>query len=109
MPASQTCCGFDMACCLVQTDFAVPSAEQLRRAFRSLETLTEADAVRLANEACGILAKNLSTQDASRLQRALAAEGVPTEIVDAAQLPKLPDVKFVRRLEFQPQWRLIYD
>jgi len=98
-----------MAYCLVQTDFAVPPAEQLRRAFRSLETLTEADAVKLANEACGILAKNLSTQDASRLQRALAAEGVPTEIVDAAQLPKLPDVKFVRRLEFQPQGLLIYD
>ncbi|TMP97061.1 MAG: hypothetical protein E6L09_13965 [Verrucomicrobia bacterium] len=98
-----------MACCLVQTDFAVPSAEQLTRAFRSLETLTGADAVKLANEACGILAKNLSPQDASRLQGALAAEGVPSEIVDAARLPRLPDVKFVRRLELHPQALLIYD
>src|SRR2546427_12317037 len=103
MSASQTCCGFDMACCLVQSDFAVPAADVLRRAFRSLEMLTEADAVKLANEACGILAKNLSPDDASRLQRALAAEGVPTEMMDAAQLPRLPDVKFVRRLEIQPQ------
>jgi hypothetical protein len=98
-----------MAYCLVQSDNAVPAADQLRRAFKSLELLTEADAVKLAKEACGILAKNLSPDNASRLQRALAAEGVPTEMMDATQLPRLPDVKFVRRLAVHPQALLIYD
>jgi len=34
---------------------------------------------------------------------------VPTELLDATQLPKLPDAKFVRRVEIQPQALAIFD
>ena len=86
-----------------------PNADQLKRAFRSLKSLTDADAVKLANEACGILLKNLSRDDAGTVQRALQAEGARTEVVEASQLPTLPAAKFIRRVEFQPQALMIYD
>jgi len=97
-----------MTCTLVQLD-AAPTADQLKRAFKQVKNLTEADATKLANEACGLLVKNLSRNDAATLQLALRSEGVPTEIVETAQLPRLPDAKFVRRLEFQPQALGVYD
>lgn len=97
-----------MTCTLVQLDTA-PTADQLRRAFKQVKSLTEADATKLANEACGLLVKNLSRDDAASLQLALRSEGVPTEIIETAQLPRLPDAKFVRRLEFQPQTLAVYD
>ena len=98
-----------MPCCLVQAEFVAPSADQLKRAFKSLKALTDADAVKLANDACGILIKNLSSDDAGLLQRALKSEGVTTEIVDAGDLPRLPDAKFVRRMECQSESLVIYD
>ena len=98
-----------MPCFLVQTSSVAPTVDQLKRAFKLLKALTEADAVKLANEACGILMKNLLPADAAVLQRALETEGVPTEVVDAARLPALPVAKFVRRAEFQPQALVISD
>src|SRR3989442_9051982 len=53
--------------------------------------------------------KNLSPEDARVLQRALQGEGVPTDLLDATQLPKLPDARFVRRVEIQPQALAIFD
>lgn len=97
-----------MSCTLVQLD-AAPTVDQLKRAFKLVKTFTEADATKLANEACGLLVKNLSRDNATTLQLALRSEGVPTEIVEPGQLPGLPDAKFVRRLEFQPQALTIYD
>jgi hypothetical protein len=98
-----------MPYCLLQTDPVAPTADQLKRAFKSLKTLTEADAIKLAREACGILKKNLSLADARVLQSALQGEGVPTDLLAATQLPKLPDAKFVRRVEVQPQSLGIFD
>src|SRR6266496_1652718 len=98
-----------MPYCLLQTDADVPPADQLKRAFRTLKTRTEADAIKLAREACGILMKNLSLEDAGVLQRALECEGVPTDLLDATRLLKLPDAKFVRRLEIQPQALAVFD
>jgi hypothetical protein len=98
-----------MPYCLLQTDSVAPTADQLKRALKSLKTLTEADAIKLAREACGILKKNLSLTDARVLQGALQGEGVPTDLLDASQLPKLPEAKFVRRVEIQPQALAIFD
>jgi len=98
-----------MSYCLLQADSVAPGADQLKRAFKSLKTLTGADAVKLANDACGVLVKNLSHEDAGLLQRALQSEGVPTEIVEAGRLPRLPDAKNVRRMEFRPEALLVYD
>jgi hypothetical protein len=98
-----------MACCLVQTGPLAPTADQLKRAFKSLKTFTDADAVKLASECCGIVIKNLSPADAAVLQRALQAEGAATESVEADRLPRLPAAKFVRRLDFHPESLAVYD
>jgi hypothetical protein len=98
-----------MAFCLLQTGPLAPTADQLKRAFKSLRSLTDADAVKLANEACGILMRNLSRDAAAVLERAFQAEGVATVALEDGQLPKLPEAKFVRRVEFQPQALLIHD
>jgi hypothetical protein len=94
---------------LLLPDLTPPDTERLKRAFRSLSRWTEADAVRLAREAAGILVKSLSIEDAEALQRALQAEGLSVVVVDAAQLPTLPVPKAIRRLEFQPEALAIYD
>ena len=98
-----------MPYCLLQADSVAPTPDQLKRAFKSLKALTEADAIKLAREACGILVKQLSLADARTLQGALQGEGVATDLLDAVELPKLPDAKFVRRVELQPQAMAIFD
>src|ERR1041385_1834633 len=98
-----------MPYCLLQLDSIAPNADQLKRAFRSLKILTDADAVKTAVEACGILVKNLTLESARGLQRVLRGEGVSTEVIDAAALPRLAEAKTVRRLEFQAQSLAVYD
>ncbi len=94
---------------LVQTDLSAPTVEQLKRAFTALQTLTEADAIKVAREAYGILLKNLSREEASTLASVLRDQGVVAAAVEMDQLPRLPDAKFVKRLEFQPHALVIYD
>ncbi|MBU6398701.1 MAG: hypothetical protein KGS61_00150 [Verrucomicrobia bacterium] len=98
-----------MACCLLLTDPAPPDVERLKRAFRSLKSRTEADAVKLARDASGILVRNLSVEEAQVLRGALAAEQVPVAVVDTAQLPALPAPKAIRRAELQAEALAIYD
>lgn len=94
---------------IVQSDTTTPTAGQLKRAFKTIRTMTDADAVKLANDAYGVLVKDLSLEDASTLQRALQTEGIATELLEPGRLPRLPDAKFVRRLEIQPHAMTIYD
>jgi len=82
---------------IAQKDLAPPSPEQMVRAFEALPELTAMDAVRLTRDAFGILVRNLPGDRARTLQRALAAEGVETEIVNQTVLPKLPGVKRLPR------------
>jgi hypothetical protein len=94
---------------LVQQEATVPTADQLKRAFKLLKRMTEADAIKVAREAYGILMRNLPLDEASTLQRALAGEGVPTEIVEAGQLPGLPDARFIRRAELRSEALVVSD
>ena len=94
---------------LVQKEATAPTADQWRRALKPVKHLAEADAARLAREVSGLLIKNLSLDEGLAVQKELQAEGIPTEVVPAAQLPKLPDARFVKRLELQPQALLVYD
>jgi hypothetical protein len=94
---------------ILQKDLTVPAVEALRRAFRSVRCLTDADASILANDAYGILVKNLGEADAATLQGALQVEGIETELLDQRILPELPATKFVSRLDCQPEALMIYD
>lgn len=83
---------------VLQRDAARPTAEQIRRAFRSFSHLTDADAVRLAANAQGILQRQLSADAARAFHRALQAEGVAAAIVAESELQLLPPSKSLHRL-----------
>lgn len=94
---------------VLQKELAGPTADQLKRAFKSFRNLTDADAVRLAAGARGILAKHLGPDAARALQSALQAEGVGVVIVAENDLPKLPEGLSLNRLELWPQAFTVYD
>ena len=94
---------------LLQKDPAGPTAEQLKRAFRNFSNLTDADAVRLALRARGILMKHLDADVARAVQHALQAEGAAVAIVPEADLPVLPEGLTLYRAEIWPQSFTIFD
>jgi hypothetical protein len=82
-----------MTYALLQTTLDRPSVEALERAFASGRGLTPADARFVADDAFGILARDLADVDALFLQQALAAEGIEVNVVPESDLPKVPDVR----------------
>src|SRR5688572_2826373 len=94
---------------VLQKDVSSPTAEQLKGAFRSFSNLTDADAVRLAVGAQGILMRHENHDVARAFQLALQAEGVATTLVSEDDLPKLPEGKVLHRLELSPQTLVIFD
>ena len=94
---------------ILQRHLEPPRVETLQQAFQNLKCLTAYDAHILANDAFGVLVKNLSGKDASAIQGALAAVGVETEMVPEKQLPPMPSAKLVRRAECSLEAFMIYD
>lgn len=94
---------------VLQKDAARPTAEQIRRAFRSFSHLTDADAVRLAANAQGILQRQLSADAARAFHRALQAEGVAAAIVAESELLLLPESKSLHRLAMTETALEVYD
>ena len=94
---------------VLQKDPVGPTADQLKRVFKSFSHLTDADAVRLAVGARGILMKRLGSDAARALHRALQAEGVAVAIVAENDLPKLPEGLSLNRLDLWPQSLTVYD
>jgi hypothetical protein len=98
-----------MDCLVLQTRSSAPDAEVLKTALRSVKRLTDADAIRSCRDAFGVLARDLSAEEAHSVQRALAEAGVPTTVLPANQLPRLPEAKYVRRMEPTADALVIYD
>ena len=94
---------------VLQKDAAGASPEQLKRAFSSFSNLTEADAVRLAVSAHGILMRHVGRDEARAFQQALQAEGVGAAMVPEDELPQLPEGKLLHRLELSASALLVYD
>jgi hypothetical protein len=94
---------------VLQKEAANPSADQLKRAFRSFRNLTDADAVRLAAESRGILMRNLGHDAARALQSALFAEGLQTALVAEDDLPRLPEARLLHRIELSPKELKVHD
>jgi hypothetical protein len=98
-----------MTCSLMQKNLEPPTMEQLKQAFCSVPGLTAVDAAMLSRDAFGILARSFEPERAQKLQSALAAQGVETEIVEDASLPALPDLRIVHRLDSTPDALMICD
>ena len=94
---------------VLQKDISRPVADQMRRAFRSFNNLTDADAIRLAANAQGILLRHLSADEARAFHRALVAEGVDAAMVAESDLELLPASKSLHRLSLTEQALEVYD
>jgi hypothetical protein len=94
---------------VLQKDISRPVADQMRRAFRSFNNLTDADAIRLAANAQGILLRHLSSDEARAFHRALVAEGVDAAMVAERDLELLPPGKSLHRLSLTEQALEVYD
>lgn len=94
---------------VLQREVGQPAAEQMRRAFRSFSNLTDADAVRLAANAQGILLRHLSADQARAFHRALLTEGVAAALVAESELELLPASKALHRLSLAEQGLEVYD
>jgi hypothetical protein len=94
---------------LLQQTLEPPAIDALKRAFAAVRCLVASDAYGVANDAYGILVRDLEAEDAYKLQGALRTEGVETEILPMALLPAIPATKYVRRIEFGPDVLLLYD
>ena len=94
---------------LLQQTLEPPAIDALKRAFAAVRCLVASDAHGVANDAYGILVRDLEAEDAYKLQGALRTEGVETEILAMALLPAVPSTKYVRRIEFGPDVLLLYD
>jgi hypothetical protein len=94
---------------LVQAGPTTPTVDHLKRAFAFTDSLRAPDATKLAHEAHGILLKNLTYDNAYRVQCALKEDGIATEILESQALPSLPDPRLTRRLEFTDPALMIYD
>lgn len=76
---------------LIQKTLIRPSVEALQRAFASGRGLTPADARFVADDAFGLLARNLDLDDALYLQGSLGHEGVEVDVAPESELPRLPE------------------
>lgn len=94
---------------IVQRSLDVPEVEKLKRAFRAVKCLTPSDAHTLANDAFGILVKNLDITDAMALEGALQDEGIDTAVVMEKDLPELPPIKFVRQVDCRLEYLMVCD
>jgi len=94
---------------VLQKDPTGPTAEQLKRAFRCFNNLTDADAVRLPAGAHGILMRHADGDASRAFQHALQAEGIGAVVVAEDELPKLPEGKLLHRLGISPQTLTVYD
>jgi hypothetical protein len=94
---------------VLQREVGQPIADQMRRAFRSFSNLTDADAVRLAANAQGILLRHLGADEARAFHRALLAEGVAAAMVAEQDLDLLPASKSLHRLSLTEQALEVYD
>lgn len=94
---------------VLQREPEAPTPEQMKGAFKAFNHLTDADAVRLAVSARGILMRHLGQDTARAVQQALQAEGVGVTIVSERDLPRLPEALSLHRLEVWPQALTIYD
>jgi hypothetical protein len=74
-----------------------PTVAALTRAFAATRVRTKLDAPTVARLAHGILIDGLVETDARALQPALAAEGIMTTVVPAAQIPRLGRPRHLHR------------
>ncbi|HTI70770.1 MAG TPA: hypothetical protein VMF06_12445 [Candidatus Limnocylindria bacterium] len=98
-----------MTYALLQTSMTQPPMDALQRAFRSGVSLSSADAAFVADDAFGILARDLPEEDAQSIAASLANEGIDVEMVAEGDLPRLPDAQFFVSAHFSEMTLDLFD
>lgn len=94
---------------VLQKTLDIPPVEKIEQALLTVKGFTRVDAHTFANDAYGILVKNISVEQANGFSQALFGQGIETDVVAQTDLPALPQTKFVQRLDCTPDALLIYD
>ena len=94
---------------VLQKTLDIPPVEKIEQALLAVKGFTRIDAQTFANDAYGILVKNISADQATSFSQALLAQGVETEVVAESELVPLPQTKFVHQLDCTPDALKIYD
>jgi hypothetical protein len=94
---------------VLQKTLDIPPVEKIEQALVSIDGFTRIDAHTFANDAYGILVKNISAEQANAFAQALYAQGVETDVVAQTELPALPQTKFVHQLDCTTEGLIIYD
>ncbi len=92
-----------MTYALLQTSMTPPPVEALQRAFRSSDSLSAADAVFVADDAFGILARDLPEDEAQHIAASLAGENVSVDLVAEGDLPRLPDAQAFASIQLREE------
>ena len=94
---------------IMQQSATAPTIEQLKRAFGGVPGFTAFDAGNFCKETFGIIARNFTEPQATAVQAGLKTEGIDTAIIDDKQLPPIPVIKVIRKLECTPEALMIFD
>src|SRR5436190_12843809 len=94
---------------VLQKTLNIPPVEKIERALLAVEGFARIDAQTFANDAYGILVKNLSAEQARIFSQALLGQGIETEVVAENELVSLPQTKFLHRLDCTPNALMITD
>lgn len=86
-----------------------PTVESLKPALLGIPGFAPADAPMIAQDAFGVLMKNLSYETAMAAHHAFAREGIETEAVDEADLNTQIDTRFLRRAACRADALIIFD
>jgi hypothetical protein len=95
---------YTMTFALLQTSMTPPPVDVLRRAFAHGEALSSADALFAADDAFGILARDLPAEEAQNIAANLAADGIVVELAAESDLPRLPDSTLFTAVQFHPEF-----
>lgn len=100
-----------MTYALLQTAITPPPVDALQRAFKAgaAQTISMADAIFAADDAFGILSRDLPEDDALSLAAALAAEDIFVEVVAERDLPRLPEPQFFLSTQLNPDTIEFFD
>lgn len=94
---------------VLQKTLDIPPVEKIEQALLAVKGFTRIDAQTFANDAYGVLVKNLSADQAASFSQALLVQGVETDVVSENELVPLPQTKFVHQLDCTPDALKIYD
>ena len=94
---------------IMQVGLEQPTSEQMQTAFRGVTGMAAVDARVLGRNAFGVLAQGLTADQAAAVKGGFTMQNFAVECVDEREVPAMPPIRHVRRVDCTPEALLIYD